>query len=118
MPTLLEITDHETVRQIRLARPPANALSPELMIELDAALDAAVTRGGAVVISGGANIFSAGLDVPALLELDRPALEAAWATFLSVVRKSRPRPCPSPSRSQAMRPRADVCFHSTATRAS
>lgn len=98
MPTLLEITDHETVRQIRLARPPANALSPELMVELDTelntALDAAATRGGAVVISGGANIFSAGLDVPALLELDRPALEVAWATFLSVVRKIATSPVP------------------------
>ncbi len=94
MPTLLTITDHDDVRQIRLNRPPANALSPELMAELDLALTEACAQSRGIVISGGANIFSAGLDVPALLELERPAMETAWATFLDVIRRITNSPVP------------------------
>ncbi len=83
---MLEIVDHGVVREVRMARPPANALSPELVVALEAALaEAPVAGARAIVLSGAPGLFSAGLDVPALLALDRPGVEAAWDRFLALV---------------------------------
>ncbi|MDT8321121.1 MAG: enoyl-CoA hydratase/isomerase family protein [Xanthomonadales bacterium] len=81
---MLEIIDHHSVREIRLARPPANALNPELMTALTAALQEAANVADAVIVSGLPGMFSAGLDVPELLQLDREALSRAWQGFLEV----------------------------------
>jgi Delta3-Delta2-enoyl-CoA isomerase len=81
--TMLEITDHsmnadaapgaEFIREIRLARPPVNALDGELLGALQVALQSA--RGAAaVVMTGQAGLFSAGLDVRSMLALDREAV--------------------------------------------
>jgi len=92
---MLEIVDHGSVREIRLARPPANALSPELISALDAAL-AEAPHGGAraIVLSGAPGLFSAGLDVPLLLGLARPEIEIAWGRFLSLVHRLATSPVP------------------------
>ncbi|HEV7667679.1 MAG TPA: enoyl-CoA hydratase/isomerase family protein [Thermoanaerobaculia bacterium] len=83
---MLEIVDHGSVREIRMARPPANALSPDLIAALDAALAEAPAAGAkAIVLSGVPGLFSAGLDVPLLLTLDRPEIEVAWGQFLCLV---------------------------------
>jgi len=77
-----QIAHPDDILEIRLARPPVNALNQELLAQLRAAIQAAPTQGArGVVISGSAGIFSAGLDVPALLKLDAAALEAAWRGF-------------------------------------
>lgn len=66
---MLEIIDHGAVRELRLARAPVNALNTELIVALDAAIVAAEQEAAAsgvlraLVISGGAKLFSAGLDV-------------------------------------------------------
>lgn len=66
---MLEIQDHGPVREIRLARPPVNALSAEFSAAIDAALADAYAAGDAggtvraVVLSGQPGMFSAGLDV-------------------------------------------------------
>ena len=76
----VQVIDHGRIRELRLARPPVNALDPALCRALIAALDAAVAGDvEAVVLSGAPGIFSAGLDVPHLLALgeDRHALHAA-----------------------------------------
>ncbi|MEP7013001.1 MAG: enoyl-CoA hydratase/isomerase family protein [Acidobacteriota bacterium] len=92
---MLEIVDHGTVREIRMARPPANALSPELIAALDAALAEAPDRGArAIVLSGAPGLFSAGLDVPHLLTLARPEIEIAWGRFLSLVHRLTTSPVP------------------------
>lgn len=77
---MLEITDHGPVRELRLARPPVNALDPALVAALRAALaDAeAAPACRAIVLSGQPGMFSAGLDVRAL---GRLGLEAI-ATFV------------------------------------
>ena len=49
---MLEIIDHGKIREIRLARPPVNALNPELVSRLTRTLHAAATAPGAIVISG------------------------------------------------------------------
>ncbi|MGH8428235.1 MAG: enoyl-CoA hydratase/isomerase family protein [Gammaproteobacteria bacterium] len=72
---------------LTLNRPPANALSPELLGALADALGAAVQdRARAIVIAGQPGMFSAGLDVPLLLTLDRAAMDDFWRTFFGVLR--------------------------------
>ena len=81
--------DHGRIRELRLARPPVNALDPALCRALIAALDAAVAGDAdAVILSGAPGTFSAGLDVPHLMKLgdDRHALRAAWGAFFGAAR--------------------------------
>ncbi len=83
---MISIVDHGPVRELRLNRPPANALSGELITTLLRALGAAVHDGvRAVVLSGSPGMFSAGLDVPHLLTLDRAAMNAVWREFYALL---------------------------------
>ncbi len=80
--TILETIQHDNIHELRLARPPVNALNPELVAALRAAVLSAPSRGArGLVLSGPAGMFSAGLDVPHLLQLDRPAMAAFWVEF-------------------------------------
>jgi Delta3-Delta2-enoyl-CoA isomerase len=84
---MITTIDHGAVRELRLARPPANALSPELMAVLEQAVAAAPQEGiRALVLSGTPGMYSGGLDVPLLLELDRPALAEAWRALYTLMR--------------------------------
>jgi enoyl-CoA hydratase/carnithine racemase len=79
--------EHGLVREIRLNRPPVNALSPELIAALAQAVESAPQHGArALVLSGSPGIFSAGLDVPCLLKLDRPSMNAVWRNFYGLMR--------------------------------
>jgi Delta3-Delta2-enoyl-CoA isomerase len=70
-PKMLEELQHGDVREIRLNRPPANALNQALVMQLTQRLRAAVQDGSrAVVLSGQPGMFSGGLDVPMLITLD------------------------------------------------
>lgn len=75
-------TDHGGrggVRELRLNRPPVNALSPDLIAALHEAVTRAPGEGAkALVISGSPGRFSGGLDIPVLLSLDRVAIERLW----------------------------------------
>jgi Delta3-Delta2-enoyl-CoA isomerase len=87
---MLETHDHgpppDRIRELRLARPPVNALSPELVAALRRAVEAAPGDGvAALVLSGRPGMFSAGLDVPRLLTLDRPAIAAFLAEFFALL---------------------------------
>ncbi|HEX5960946.1 MAG TPA: enoyl-CoA hydratase/isomerase family protein [Rhodanobacteraceae bacterium] len=83
---MLEILEHaHAIRELRLARPPVNALDPELVAALEQAIERAPGEGAeALVLSGSPGLFSAGLDIPALLQLDRPAMRAFWKRFFGV----------------------------------
>jgi Delta3-Delta2-enoyl-CoA isomerase len=83
---MLEIIAHEgNIRELRLARPPVNALGPELLRALRQQLQVAADEGVAgVVLSGTQGIFSAGLDVPSLLKLDRAGFTAAMDDFFGL----------------------------------
>jgi enoyl-CoA hydratase/carnithine racemase len=75
------------IHELHLDRPPANALDPELIAALRAAVAAAPAEGArALVLSGAPGMFSAGLDVPALLPLDRAAIRAVWLDFYALLR--------------------------------
>ena len=89
MTSHVQTFDHGNIRELRMARPPVNALDPALCRALIAALGEAVAAdAGAVVLSGAPGIFSAGLDVPQLMSLgeDRQALHAAWGAFFGAAR--------------------------------
>ena len=82
---LLETIPHDNIRELRLARPPVNALNPELVAALRAAVLAAPGEGArGIMLSGHAGMFSAGLDVPSLLQLDRAAMGAFWKEFVGL----------------------------------
>ncbi|MGH8184608.1 MAG: enoyl-CoA hydratase/isomerase family protein [Rhodanobacteraceae bacterium] len=73
------------IRELKLARPPVNALNPELIAALRQAIEQAPRDNAqALLISGSPGLFSAGLDIPVLLQLDRPAMRAFWNDFFGV----------------------------------
>ncbi|MEA2699298.1 MAG: hypothetical protein QOI66_3569 [Myxococcales bacterium] len=93
---MLETIDHGTVRELRLARPPVNALDPALLSALRAAMAGARAAGReAVVLSGAPGRFSGGLDVPALLLLGRPEIRDTWKTFFGLLRDLATSPIPT-----------------------
>lgn len=92
---MIEIQDHGKVREIRIARPPANALNPELVDAVISALEEASARAGAVVISGLPGMFSAGLDVPHLVTLGRPEMAAFWQRFMDMLETIATMPVPT-----------------------
>jgi 3,2-trans-enoyl-CoA isomerase len=93
---IVEIIDHGTVRELRLARPPVNALSPELIAALAAAI--APPFGGAepaaLVLSGTPGIFSAGLDLPRLVDVDRAGIAELWHALYGLLRSLAASPLP------------------------
>jgi enoyl-CoA hydratase/carnithine racemase len=92
---MIQILDHGEVRELRLDRPPANALSPELIGALRAAVEAAPAAGArALVLSGAPGFFSGGLDVPHLIQLDRAAIAAAWRDFYGLLQSLAASPIP------------------------
>lgn len=92
---MLTTHSHGPIREIRLDRPPANALSPELIAALRGAVVGAPGEGvEAVVISGSPGMFSGGLDVPHLLGLDRGAIHAMWREFYGLLHDLAASPLP------------------------
>lgn len=92
---MLERLQHGSTLELRLARPPVNALDPALVAELsDAVRDAPGEGARAIVLSGAPGMFSAGLDVPVLLTLDRATLADFWRAFFDLL--SRMARCPVP----------------------
>jgi enoyl-CoA hydratase/carnithine racemase len=60
-------------------------LNPALIAALKRAIEQAPSDGAeARVLSGSPGLFSAGLDIPALLQLDRAAMRAFWNDFFGV----------------------------------
>ncbi len=78
--------DEGRIRELRLARPPVNALHLEMLREIGARLEQAARETSVIVFSGQPGLFSGGLDVPALLKLDR---EGVTAVFVELYRVQR-----------------------------
>lgn len=84
---MLTTTDHGPIRELQLSRPPVNALSTEVIAVLKLAIEQAPIEGArAVVVSGLTGMFSAGLDIPLLLKLDRSGMELLWRELYSLMR--------------------------------
>ncbi|MCH9650883.1 MAG: enoyl-CoA hydratase/isomerase family protein [Deltaproteobacteria bacterium] len=91
---MLEVRNEGPVRLLRMNRPPANALNPELIAALREAVAAFGKEAEALVISGSPGMFSAGLDVPTLIQLDRETLAGVWADFYSLLQSLAASPIP------------------------
>lgn len=83
---MLDRIEHaDGIVELRLARPPVNALDPALVGELKATIARTASEGATgLVLSGAPGIFSAGLDIPVLVTLDRDAMRAFWKDFFGV----------------------------------
>jgi enoyl-CoA hydratase/carnithine racemase len=77
--------DAGRIRVIRLSRPPVNALNGEMLRKIIAAVEGAANE-AAIVVAGHEGLFSGGLDVPALLALDR---EGVTGVFVDLWRAQR-----------------------------
>jgi 3,2-trans-enoyl-CoA isomerase len=83
---MIATRDHGPVREVRLERPPVNALDPALIGALRSTLASArQDRCGGLVLSGVPGMFSGGLDVPAFLRLNRSELRATWELFFALL---------------------------------
>ena len=84
---MLEQIDHDDIREIRLARPPVNAIDAAMMLAIHDELKKAADDGvSGVVLSGRPGLFSAGLDIPSLLQLDREEISEFWRSFFRVLK--------------------------------
>jgi len=82
---MLDLIKHEAIHELRLARPPVNALDPGLVRRLREAIESAHGYGArGIVLSGREGMFSAGLDVPALLQLKRDDFRVFWNDFFGL----------------------------------
>lgn len=83
---MIRTIQHGTTRELRLDRPPVNALSPELISTLKTAIASAPNEDvRALVLSGAPGRFSGGLDIPLLLGLDRSAMADMWRDFYALL---------------------------------
>lgn len=83
---MLEITRHDSVGAIRLAKAPVNALNHEMVSALTRSLHEIGKTHDAVIISGNEGVFSAGLDVVELLPLGRQAMTDFWTAFFELLK--------------------------------
>jgi 3,2-trans-enoyl-CoA isomerase len=92
---MLEESHEAGILTLRLARPPVNALNGALLDRLQSAIEAAPGRGmRGVLLTGARGRFSAGLDVPELLALDRAGIGAFWRSFLDCLASMARSPIP------------------------
>ena len=91
----IELHRHGAIQEIRLARPPVNALTPELLAALRVAVQAAPAEGArGIVLTGADKAFSGGMDVPHLMGLDRAGLKAGWSSLFAAARTLANSPIP------------------------
>ena len=92
---MLKKIEHGEVLELRIERPPVNALDPTLVHVLHEAIKSAPASGAkALVLSGTPGMFSAGLDVAALLKLDHAGMTRFWDDFFSMLRTIAVSPIP------------------------
>jgi len=79
------IEAHEHVSVLRLDNGVTNAISTELVDELQASLAAIRKESRGLVLAGGDKFFSIGLDLPKLLQLPREQMDLFWQRFDQVL---------------------------------
>jgi len=84
---MITVTNYGPVRELRLNRPPVNALSTELISALRKAIEQAPVDGArAVVVSGPPGMFSAGLDIPLLFKCNRDEMTHLWRELYGLMK--------------------------------
>jgi len=92
---MLLTIDHGPIRELRLNRPPVNALTGELIRELRQSVEKAPQDGiRALILSGLPGRFSAGLDLPLLLGLDPARIRTVWRELYGLIEALARSPIP------------------------
>ena len=92
---MLKISEHGSIGEIRMDRPPVNAMNLEFINALNDAHARLCSDGAeAIIISGKEGLFSAGLDVPALLGQKRAQLVEFWERFFVLMNSLAASPVP------------------------
>ena len=78
---LLEISHENDLSVIKLNNGVTNAISPDLVSELQRAINDAKNNSRGILISGGEKFFSIGFDLPVLIQLERQEFEEFWSAF-------------------------------------
>jgi 3,2-trans-enoyl-CoA isomerase len=87
--------EHGTVRELRMNRPPVNALTRDFLNQIKAGIEDAQRQGAkAVVLSGFAGRFSAGLDLPVLIRVDREEIARTWRALYELLHTIAASPIP------------------------
>jgi enoyl-CoA hydratase/carnithine racemase len=83
---MLDILPHDGgIHEIRMARAPVNAFNLDLVNALRDAIVAAPSNGArGIVLSGAQGMFSAGVDVPALIQRDKAGVREFWDAFFAL----------------------------------
>ena len=77
---------HGDVHELRLNRPPVNALSPDRLQFLADEVRRSPRQGArAIILSGREGIFSAGLDIPVLSKLEREDLGRGLGSLFDAI---------------------------------
>jgi len=92
---MFEIRQHGDVTELQMNHAPANAMDTAFVNGMRDAFGGMVDSGvKAVVISGRDGMFSGGVDVPALLPLERAAVLEFWTAFLQLMSDIATSPVP------------------------
>jgi enoyl-CoA hydratase len=86
MPAMIDVEQRDGVALVRMDDGKANAIQERFLADFDRALDSAAGS-EALVVTGARKIFSAGLDLPALVELSRPAIESLMEHFHETMKR-------------------------------
>lgn len=81
----IELESDGSIGVLRLANGITNAIGSALIGDLTDALGEVRSRFRGCVLAGGDKFFSIGLDLPALLELDRASMSRFWDSFDQLV---------------------------------
>lgn len=92
---MIETLRHGPLVELRLERPPVNALDIEMLDDLLDALAGAVESGArGIVLSGQPGMFSAGLDIVRAIELDAHGMRGLCSVFFGVLQQVASSPVP------------------------
>jgi 3,2-trans-enoyl-CoA isomerase len=92
---MIHTIHHGPIRELRLNRPPVNALTADLIVALREAVESAPKDDvRALVLSGTPGRFCAGLDVPFLMGLDRKAITTLWRELYALMKALACSPIP------------------------
>ena len=81
----VKIEAHDDVAILRLNNGVTNAINPELVDDLAETLHQAKKEFKGLILAGGTKFLSIGFDLPALLQLDRPAMADFYFKFNQTV---------------------------------
>jgi enoyl-CoA hydratase/carnithine racemase len=92
---MLDVISHGDITELRMNRPPANALNHDLLEALIAGYaDALDTGARGLILSGQPGMFCAGLDVPELLGQSRSDIHRFWSLLFQASKSLAACPVP------------------------